>query len=78
MVAVDLPTGARPVAFVIAPHGFDRDAAMDLCRTKLAKYKVPVRIIAIDEFPVTPSANGDKIQRTKLRDLATAALRPDS
>ena len=78
VVAVDLPTGARPVAFVIAPHGFDRDAAMDHCRTKLAKYKVPVRIIAIDEFPVTPSANGDKIQRTKLRDLATAALRPDS
>ena len=74
VVAVDLPTGARPVAFVIAPTGFDEAEAMNQCRAKLAKYKVPVRIMAIDQFPMTPSANGNKIQRAKLRAIATAAL----
>ena len=38
------------------------------CRTRLAIYKVPVRVVAVDEFPTTPSANGTKIQRNKLRD----------
>ena len=74
VVAVDRPGGARPVAFVLAPHGVDEAAAIEHCRHRLARYKVPVRVIAIDEFPSTASANGTKIQKNKLRQLAAAAL----
>jgi fatty-acyl-CoA synthase len=40
----------------------------------LANYKVPLRVFAIDEFPVTPSPNGLKIQRNKLRERAERLL----
>jgi len=74
VVAVDRPTGARPVAFVVAPHGVDETLAIERCRDHLARYKVPVRVITIDAFPTTPSANGTKIQKVRLRELAEAAL----
>ncbi|HSJ92374.1 MAG TPA: AMP-binding protein [Ilumatobacter sp.] len=74
VVAVDRPGGARPVAFVIAPDGFDETAATTLCRARLARYKVPARILTIDAFPTTPGANGTKIQKVRLRELAAAAL----
>lgn len=76
VVAVDRPEGARPVAFVIAPDGIDERAAIDHCRSRLARHKVPVRVLAIDEFPTTASANGTKIQKVRLRELATRALTP--
>ena len=75
VVAVDRPGGARPVAFVVAPGGVDESAAIIHCHERLARYKVPVRVIAIDEFPTTPSANGTKIQKVKLRAIAATALR---
>ncbi len=74
VVAVDRPEGARPVAFVIAPDGVDEAAVIEYCRRRLARYKVPVRVIVIDEFPTTASANGTKIQKVKLRALAESAL----
>lgn len=74
VVAVDRPGGSRPVAFVIAPDGIDEAAAIDRCRARLARYKVPVRVLTIDAFPSTASANGTKIQKVKLRELAAAAL----
>ncbi len=75
VVAVDLPTGARPVAFVVAPEGVDEAAVIEHCEANLARYKVPVKVIVIDAFPVTPSANGNKIQNVKLREMAAEALR---
>ena len=33
-----------------------------------------MRIFAIDDFPKTPSPNGFKIQRNKLRDMALERL----
>lgn len=74
VVAVDRPGGARPVAFVIAPDGIDEPAVIDRCRAQLARYKVPVRVLTVDAFPTTASANGTKIQKVKLRELADAAL----
>jgi fatty-acyl-CoA synthase len=74
VVAVDRPTGARPVAFVVAPGSFDEAAAIERCRSTLARYKVPVRVLPINEFPTTASANGTKIQKVKLRELAEQAL----
>jgi len=76
VVGVDGERGTRPVAFVI-PHAgrpFDEAALHAHCVHGLAKYKVPVRFIALEAFPMTTSPNGEKIQRTKLRDMAAAEL----
>lgn len=62
----------RAVAFVIPEDGFDEQAVLDHCAAGLAKYKVPARIVALDAFPVTQSANGIKIQKNKLRQMAEA------
>jgi fatty-acyl-CoA synthase len=77
VVTVDLPTGTRPVAFVVADETFNEQAAIKHCRERMARYKVPLRIIPLEEFPVTPSANGNKIQVVKLRELAAATFQFD-
>lgn len=62
----------RPVAFVRMRPGATLDEAAVIAHVgaRLARYKVPVRVFAIDAFPVTDGANGTKIQKTRLRDLA--------
>jgi fatty-acyl-CoA synthase len=64
------------VAFVVAESGQDLDegALRDWCKARLAGYKVPRRFVRIDAFPTTPSANGTKIQRAKLRAMAAELL----
>ncbi|MGK0275345.1 MAG: fatty-acyl-CoA synthase [Ilumatobacter sp.] len=75
VVAVDMPSGARPVGFVVGVRtGFVESAAIDRCRERLARYKVPVRVLVIDEFPTTPGPNGTKIQKTELRAIAARLL----
>jgi fatty-acyl-CoA synthase len=76
VVAVERAEGARPVAFVTGRPTMSEDAMISALRTLLAKYKVPVRIVTVDSFPTTPSANGDKIQLGRLRTLATELLEP--
>lgn len=75
-IALPRPDGVRAVAFVILEAGatLDEAAVIAHCRRGLANYKVPMRIFAVPEFPVTPSPNGPKIQRARLRDLAAASL----
>ena len=76
VVAVDRPSGARPVAFVISDGPeIDEAGAIATCRQHLARYKLPIAVLTIDRFPTTPSANGTKIQRVKLREIAEIALR---
>ncbi len=72
VVALPRPEGVRAVAFVILAPGaaLDEAAVIAHCKRGLANYKVPLRVFAIDEFPVTPSPNGPKIQRNKLRETA--------
>ena len=72
VVGVDTPTGTRAFAFVIPRNAGMLDEASILahCAARLAKYKLPVRVHALAEFPVTPGANATKIQRGKLRELA--------
>ena len=62
----------RPVGFVtLKPgHRLDETAAIGHVAAKLARYKVPVRLFAIDAFPVTEGTNATKIQKHRLRDLA--------
>jgi fatty-acyl-CoA synthase len=76
-VAVPRPEGVRAVAFVMLEPGATLDEAATIahCKHGLASYKVPMRIFPIADFPKTPSPNGFKIQRTKLREMAEALLR---
>lgn len=76
VVAVGREQGARPVAFVILAHGaeLDEQAVIDHCAETLARFKCPVRVVALDEFPVTDGPNGVKIQRTKLREMGATLL----
>ncbi len=76
-IAVARPDGVRAVSFVILAPGtsLDEAAAIAHCKRGLANYKVPLRIFAIDDFPKTPSPNGFKIQRNRLRDMALERLK---
>jgi fatty-acyl-CoA synthase len=76
VVALPRPEGVRCVAFVILHPGatLDEAAVIAHCRQGLANYKVPLRVFAIDDFPKTPSPNGFKIQRNKLRERAEQLL----
>ncbi|GAB3570909.1 AMP-binding protein [Amycolatopsis endophytica] len=66
----------QPVAFVtLRPGRTTTEAELrDHCRAGLAGFKVPYRIHILDEFPTTPSANGDKIRKDLLRDTAARLL----
>jgi fatty-acyl-CoA synthase len=68
--------GLRPVAFVtLQPTAaFVEDDLAQYCQAALAKYKWPVRFVALDAFPTTASPNGVKVQRHRLRELAAALL----
>jgi fatty-acyl-CoA synthase len=72
VVSVDRPGGARPIAFVIGD--VEESTVIARCRDRLARHKVPVRVVRVEEFPTTPSANGTKIQRGRLRELAERIL----
>ncbi|MGO1654829.1 MAG: AMP-binding protein [Brevibacterium yomogidense] len=77
-VAAPGPRGLVPVAFVVldpaAETTFDEDAVLADCSAVLATFKVPKRVIPLDEFPTVRGANGDKIQRNRLREMAEDVL----
>ena len=75
-IAVARADGVRAVSFVILKPGTALDEAGIIahCKRSLANYKVPLRVFAIDDFPKTPSPNGFKIQRGKLREMAEQRL----
>ena len=70
VVAAARPDGVRPVAVVTADGEIDPQQVIDHCSGRLAKFKVPVDVLQVDDFPTTTSANGTKVQRTKLREMA--------
>jgi fatty-acyl-CoA synthase len=76
VVGVTIAGKSQPVAFVIAA----RDAAPTAEAIRLeagkamAPFKVPARVWFVDRFPVTQSANGTKIQRSHLREMALERL----
>ena len=77
VVSAPVDGADRAVAFVVpAPDAtVDAAAIQAHCAARLAKYKVPARVLAIPAFPVTESANGVKIQRARLREMALEAVR---
>jgi fatty-acyl-CoA synthase len=44
------------------------------CLAGLAKFKAPDRILVVDKFPTAKSANGTKIQKARLREMAVQAV----
>jgi fatty-acyl-CoA synthase len=76
VVGINGPRGTRAIAFVVPCNGatVDAPALIAHCAQRIAKFKVPDAILSIDAFPFTPSANGNKVQKTKLREIAHAAL----
>jgi fatty-acyl-CoA synthase len=77
VVAAEHEGAQRAVAFVVTRPGAEHDEAAVLarCRAELAGFKVPRRILAIDELPMTDGANGRKVRRAELRRLAAEALK---
>jgi fatty-acyl-CoA synthase len=67
---------AAPVAFVTLAAGaaLDEAALQAFCARGLARFKVPVRCVALAAFPTTASANGTKVQKAKLREMAQRLL----
>lgn len=63
-------------AFVLLRQGVAFDAAelRAFCRARMASYKVPTLLHALEAFPITRSANGDKIVKQRLRELATEIM----
>lgn len=76
VVGVPRAEGLVPVAFVILQQGavLHEAAVVAHVASRLARYKVPRRVLPIDAFPVTPGANATKIQKGKLREMAEALL----
>jgi fatty-acyl-CoA synthase len=76
VVGLDGARGTRAVAFVIPAPGTElSEAALSAyCAKGMARFKVPARIFTVAEFPVTQSANGVKIQRGKLREMAKSRI----
>jgi fatty-acyl-CoA synthase len=72
VVAAEHEGTARAVAFVTGDA--DEQATIERCRAQLAAYKVPRRIVVLDELPTTDGPNGRKVQRTELRRQASVAL----
>ena len=72
--------GDVAVAFVLSgqtdrPGGKPDEATLlNHCRVYLANYKIPARIVLIEEFPSINGPNGIKIQKRQLRDMAKALL----
>jgi fatty-acyl-CoA synthase len=76
VVAITQDGKNRPFAFVRLEEGarFDELDILAHCQGNLAAFKVPVGAHAIKQFPVAESANGTKIQRNKLRQMAEALM----
>ena len=77
VVGVNQPSkGDIAVAWVIAAEAAipDEAALLAHCRANIASYKVPRRVIVIDEFPSINGPNGIKIQKRVLRDMAQAVI----
>ena len=65
-----------PVAFVRPCAGavLQEAALRERCLQQLARFKVPERIVVVEDFPIIESPNGAKVQKVRLREMAEALL----
>ncbi|MCM5570334.1 AMP-binding protein [Burkholderiaceae bacterium FT117] len=76
VIAVEIDGRARCVAFVVREAGaaIEEAALIEAARNRMAGFKVPARVWFVDALPVTASANGTKVQRARLREMAMERL----
>jgi fatty-acyl-CoA synthase len=84
VVGVQVGPDFRAVAFVILRGAGGGQTSPDQaaleasvirrCRARMAAYKAPARVFAVEAFPVTHSANATKVQKNRLQQLATELL----
>jgi fatty-acyl-CoA synthase len=74
VVGVDTEKGMRTFAFVTSTGPLDEAKLIHHCKQRMASYKVPARIIVINEFPMTVGANAPKVQKVKLREIAQTIM----
>ena len=76
VVAVPIQGQDRPVAFIIPEAGGAPDTTELIAklRQSIANYKVPQRVWTLLAFPLTQGANGNKISRAQLRQMAQERL----
>jgi fatty-acyl-CoA synthase len=76
VVAVEHGSERVAFAFIVARPESEPDETelLAACRASLASYKRPARIITLQAFPTTDSPNGVKIQRAKLREMASEMM----
>lgn len=76
VVATQIAQQMRCVAFVIVTPGAEvgEKGVIAAASRQLAAFKVPARIWFVDSFPTTESANGVKIQRGRLREMAQSFI----
>jgi fatty-acyl-CoA synthase len=78
VVAVRVGDRTRAYAFIIAARdSVDIESVRAHCVSSLASFKVPIKFRVLAEFPTIQSANGTKIQRTKLRQMAATDISKD-
>lgn len=76
VVEVATERGNKPVAFVRlrSGHAFDENVMRDQLKAVMADFKIPTCFIVVTTFPVAQGPNGEKIQRVKLKAMATDAI----
>jgi fatty-acyl-CoA synthase len=80
VVGVHSGDATRPYAFVTTRPGtvFDEAALIAYARGRMARYKVPARVVCVEAFPTVQSANAIKVQKARLREMAQALAGADS
>jgi acyl-CoA synthetase (AMP-forming)/AMP-acid ligase II len=78
VVGVHVPgEGDVAVAFTRTEGGagkVDEQTVLEYCKAGISNYKVPRRVIFVDAYPCSVGANGTKILKNKLREMAEQAL----
>lgn len=76
VVPVDVDGRHRCAAFLVAEPGASpgADAVLEHARRTIAPFKVPVRVWFVDAFPIAQGANGNKVQRARLRAMAAERI----
>ena len=77
VVSAPIEGADRPFAFIVTDPGttIDESQVLSHCANRLAKFKIPIKVAKLEAFPVTESANGMKVKRTKLREMAIKLLK---
>jgi len=76
VVGLETAGEMKPYAFVTCKSGhlFDEAEVLAFARERMARYKLPARIVCLAQFPTVQSANAIKVQKAKLRDMARELL----